>query len=140
MPHQQTSVAAVSYLVATEIQDFIVLNQPSYTFERWHGTLLMIAVASLAALFDIFLSKHLPTIEGLILIVHLAGFLAILVPLWTLNPAATPTTVFTTSRNNGWDSTGTSCLVGILAPNLTMLGADSVGTSLRFPCPQSTPS
>ncbi|PSK46333.1 Choline transport protein [Elsinoe australis] len=122
----QTSVAAVSYLVATEIQGLIVLNQPSYTFERWHGTLLMIAVASLAALFNILLSKHLPTIEGLILILHLAGFLAILVPLWTLNPAATPTTVFTTFRNNGWDSTGTSCLVGILAPILTMLGADSV--------------
>ncbi|KAF4547437.1 Amino acid permease-like protein 20 [Elsinoe fawcettii] len=122
----QTSVASVSYLVATQIQGLIVLNHSTYVFERWHGTLLMIAVAGLAAILNIFFSRHLPTIEGLILIIHLAGFIGIIVPLWVLNPKADARTVFTTFQNNGWNSIGTSTLVGILGPILTMLGADSV--------------
>ncbi|KAG8628835.1 hypothetical protein KVT40_002700 [Elsinoe batatas] len=40
---KQTSVASVSYLVATQTQCPIVHNHPTYVFARWHGTLLMLA-------------------------------------------------------------------------------------------------
>lgn len=43
----------------------------AYTFERWHGTLLVIAVLVFGALFNIFLATRLHLVEGTILIVHM---------------------------------------------------------------------
>ncbi|KAL8976853.1 MAG: hypothetical protein Q9205_007229, partial [Flavoplaca limonia] len=39
----QTGIASGSYLTASQIQALMLLNDPSYVFERWHGTLLIIA-------------------------------------------------------------------------------------------------
>lgn len=55
---------------------------------------------------------------------HIFGFLAMVVVLWVMGPRGGTETV-TTFSSNGWSSTGLSCLVGILSPIITLIGADS---------------
>lgn len=71
-----------SYLVATQVQGIISLNDANYTAKAWHATLMVIAVAAIAILFNTFFAKKLPLIEGVILIIHVFGFFGILVRDW----------------------------------------------------------
>lgn len=68
--------------------------------------------------------KHLPLMEGIVVIVHIFGFLAIVIVLLVMGPRGGSETV-TTFSSNGWPSAGLSCLVGILSPIITLVGADS---------------
>jgi choline transport protein len=46
----QASFAAVSFLTASMIQGLAIFNNPSYVPQRWHNTLLMMAIAGFALL------------------------------------------------------------------------------------------
>lgn len=101
----QSGVAIGSFLAATQVQGLIVLNNPDYVFERWHGTLLTIAMVLFVFVFNTFLAKHLPLVEGLVLCLHLGGFVAILVPLWVLGPRGNSEQIWTEfSNGGGWPS------------------------------------
>jgi choline transport protein len=122
----QSGVAIGSFLAATEIQGLIVLNNDSYVYERWHGTLLTIAVVAFVAVFNTFLAKHLPLVEGIILCLNLCGFVAILVPLWVLGPKSDSKQVWTQFEDGGnWGSLGLATLVGLITPTTAFLGADA---------------
>lgn len=122
----QTGITSTAFLTASQIQSLIVINNPTYEFERWHTTLLVIAVSLCAILFNTFLASKLPIIEAVVLILHIGGFFAILVPLWVMAPRADATAVFTEFNNGGeWSSVGVSVLVGLLSPVFTFLGPDS---------------
>lgn len=47
-----------------------------------------------------------------------------LVVLWVMGDRGGEA-VFTTFSSNGWQSDSTSCIVGILAPVITLIGSDS---------------
>jgi choline transport protein len=65
------------------IQGLIVLNNlETYGFAAWHGTLLTIAVIIFVSLFNTVLAGRLPFVEGVLLILHMAGLFAIIIPLW----------------------------------------------------------
>jgi choline transport protein len=122
----QSGLASIAFIAGTLIQGLLVLNNSSYVFERWHGTLLVIALAAFAVLFNSFLAKKLPMIEGLVLILHLLGFFGVLIPLWVLAPLNSPQQVFTSFLNlGGWSSQGLSFMVGLLTSIYGLLGADS---------------
>jgi choline transport protein len=122
----QTGAANTAFLAGTQIQGLIVLNYPGYVFQRWHGTLLTCAVASFSVFFNTFLAKKLPLVEGIVLIIHVFGFFAVVVTLWVLGPRGDAAEVFTTFTNfGGWNSNATSALVGILAVMIPLLGADA---------------
>ncbi|KAK5166212.1 uncharacterized protein LTR77_008473 [Saxophila tyrrhenica] len=122
----QTGLASIAYIPGTLIQGLIVLNNPSYVFERWHGTLLVIAIVAFAVLFNTFLAKRLPMIEGIVLILHLLGFFGVLIPLWVLSPRNSAEMVFTQFQNlGGWPTQGLSFMVGLLTSVYGLLGADS---------------
>ncbi|KAF1812166.1 amino acid transporter [Eremomyces bilateralis CBS 781.70] len=122
----QTGSAASAFLAGTEIQGLIALNYPdTYVFQRWHGTLLTIAVASVCCIFNTFFARKLPLVEGCILILHVLGFFAIMIPLLVLSPRRKAEAVFTDFNDNGWGSVGLSCLVGILTPTVSLLGSDA---------------
>ena len=57
------------------------LNYPNYAPELWQGTLVYWGVMAVAILINTTASKILPKIESGILVLHLLGFLAILIPL-----------------------------------------------------------
>ncbi len=87
---------------------------------------MVFAVSAFAVFFNTYLAKKLPLIEGIVLVVHVFGFFAILVPLWVLAPRSSAREVFTQFNNGGgWPNYGSSALVGILASILPLLGADA---------------
>lgn len=113
--------------MGTVIQGLLVLNDASYVFERWHGTLLVIAIDAFCIIFNTFLAKRLPIVENIVLCIHLIGFVAVFITLWVKGKPYTPTSqVFSGLLNfGGWNSTGLSFMVGLLSPVYTLLGADS---------------
>lgn len=130
----QTGLASIAFIVGTVIQGLVVLNNADYVFERWHGTLLVIAIISFAVIFNTFLAHRLPMVEGIILVVHLLGFLAVLIPLWVLAPRGSAEDVFTTFENlGGWATQGTSVMIGMLSSVYALLGADSAVHMCKSP-------
>jgi amino acid transporter len=123
---QLSGIAGVCFFTAGLIEALIILHNPTYVPQPYHSTLLIMAVAAFSLIFNTFLAKKLPLVEGILLLVHVCGFFAILVPLWALAPRANASDVFTTFYNGGdWNSLGTSTLVGLLAAVISLTGSDS---------------
>lgn len=121
----QVYLASVCFLVGTIIQGLIALNVPDYGYQRWHGTLLAIAVIAFSIIFNTSLASRLPLIEGVVLILHVLGFFAIIIPLWIMGPRAKPEVVLLEFTNNGgWPTVGLSSMVGLLAPLAVLVGYD----------------
>jgi choline transport protein len=119
------ATATPAFLGATLLQGLLVLNDRTYVFERWHGTLLYFAIILLAILVNIFLIKFLPYLETLVLILHVGLFFALLVPLVYLAPQHSATFVFTDFESSlGWDSRGIAWCVGLLTCAFPFTGYD----------------
>jgi hypothetical protein len=73
----QTGIASVAFLAGGQIQGLIILNNNNYVPERWHSTLLIVAVASFAILFNTLLARKLPLVEATVLVLHIFSFIAI---------------------------------------------------------------
>lgn len=102
-------------MVGTIIQGLIALNVNDYVWEQWHGTLLTIAVIVSSISFNTVLAARLPLIEGIVLILHVAGIFVIIIPLWVMAPRADPHVLIEYSNNGGWSSTGLSAMIGLTA-------------------------
>lgn len=120
----QAGGAATAYYAATQIQGLVVLNYPDYVFEQWHATLIMMAISAFSVIFNVFLARRLPMIEGIVLIIHVAAWIGILVTLWVLAPIS-DTSVFTNFNDAGWHSTGTTALIGVTGAISPLLGSDA---------------
>ena len=117
---------AIGYLCGTIINGLVILNNPSYEAKAWESTLIIWAVLTFCLLFNTFFASKLPLLEGIVLVLHLLGFFAILIPLWVLADRGNTREVFTTfSNGGGWSSQGLSCLVGMLSPVFSFIGPDS---------------
>ncbi|PGH15112.1 hypothetical protein AJ79_02638 [Helicocarpus griseus UAMH5409] len=122
----QAAFASVCFLCGTLIQGLITLNQPGYSAARWHGTLLTAAIALLTTFVNTYMANHLPSLEGLILILHIFGFFATIIPLWVMAERTPTVDVFTQFTNKaGWPSMGLACLVGQISPIFSFLGPDA---------------
>jgi len=103
----------------------IALNVPDYGWAQWHGTLLTIAVILFSAIFNTAWASRLPVLEGSVLILHILGFFAIIIPLWVMGPRARPEVVLLEFTNNGgWPTKGLSAMVGLLAEQAVLTGYD----------------
>lgn len=120
----QALVASGAFLCASLIQALIILNHPSYNFKAWHATLIFWAVLIVAVLVNTVVSSMLPKIEGLILILHVLGFFAVLIPLVYMSPSkGTAKDVFTVFLNQGgWSSQGLSFFIGLMGSVFSFLG------------------
>ncbi|KAH6707652.1 amino acid/polyamine transporter I [Leptodontidium sp. MPI-SDFR-AT-0119] len=122
----QAGQASVAFLAASIIQGMVVLNHDSYVPTRWQGTLIFYALIFVIVFINTFLARWLPKIEALILIFHVVGFFAIMIPLVYLAPHGSAKDVFVTFVNaGGWSSDGLSWFVGIVTSVFAFLGADS---------------
>ena len=73
-------------------------------------------VIIIAALFNTSLARSLPFIEGAVIVLHVCGFFAVLIPLVMFGPQSSATRVFTSSENRGgWSSDGLSWSIGIIS-------------------------
>lgn len=124
----QVGNVAVGFLASQQIQGLIILNNPSYSPQRWHLTMIVIAIETACQVLNTFFYRALPLLETLALILHLAGFFGVLAPLWVSDAFRTrsPREVFFTFTDSvGWGNTALSCLVGILSPLFGLIGPDS---------------
>ena len=101
-----------------------MLNHPqSYTEHTWHGTLLSWAVVAVALFVNTVIAALLPFLEGFILILHILGFIAILIAMVYLSPHGTAHDVFFTSLNEGsWPTQGLAYCVGFIGNVATFVG------------------
>lgn len=114
--------------------------EDSYVPQPYQGTLLVWAVTSFCVIFNVFLAKRLPFVEGVLLTIYVSvssntqhgsrfrwrkldsfahlsqiiGFFVIIIPLWVLAPISAPHDVFSTFNNDGgWSSIGVAVMVGM---------------------------
>lgn len=97
----QAEITTAGFFTSTLIQGMLVENHSDYDFQRWHGVLLTWAAILLAVAANTVLSPALPKVEGMVLVLHVLGFVAILVPLVYLAPHSAPSEVFTVFINGG---------------------------------------
>jgi choline transport protein len=122
----QTASAATAFQAGVQIQGLIALNKPDYSFEAWHGTLLVFAVSVFNLVFNIYFIKQLPLIEAVMLFVHVAGFIVIVAVLWATGPIGAAKEVFTTFNDyGGWNNNGLATMAGTVAAVVGFLGADA---------------
>lgn len=124
------------------IQGLIFLTCPNYVPQAWHATLLYWAVVVFSVTINVVGGSLLPKFEGLILVLHVLGFFAILIPLTYMSNYGTAKDVFATWVNSGdWPSQGISTLVGLMGPVFAFAGGDAavhvsvqrLSTSLKDP-------
>jgi choline transport protein len=121
----QAAVASGGFLTGTLIQGLIALTVPDYNPKAFHGTLLFWAVIFFGVFINTVVSNLLPKFEGLILILHILGFFAVLIPLVVLAPHGNSSDVFTVFMNGGgWPNQRLSFFVGLLGNVFAFIGAD----------------
>ncbi|KAL8913024.1 MAG: hypothetical protein Q9171_002092 [Xanthocarpia ochracea] len=121
----QGAIVGLSFVAGTIVQGLITLNNPSYEPQQWHGTLLVIAAVAIAIGINVFLSKTLPIAEIPILILHVLGLFAIIIPLLVMAPKNDArTALLTVTNSGGWHTTGTSFMIGLLTALGSMMDFD----------------
>ena len=113
------------HLCRTQIQGLIAITHDDYSPQPYQGYLFVIAMVSLGLLINTWGAKHLPLVEGVILIFHVFGFATVLIVLWVLSPRNTVSEVFTSFENSGgWSSMALSMLVGQVTSIYGLIGSD----------------
>ncbi|KAK5130535.1 hypothetical protein LTR08_001965 [Meristemomyces frigidus] len=121
----QVYLAGVCFMVGGVIQGLIALNQPDYVYHRYHATLLAMAVIAFSVVFNTVLAVRLPLIEGVVLILHVAGLFAIIIPLWVMAPRGNAhDTLIVFTDNGGWGNTGLSAMIGLTSVVGLLIGYD----------------
>ena len=91
----------------------LVVNDASYNPTNWQGTLFVFAVVLVIFILNVSGSDAMPMLNNAFLVIHVFGFLAIVVTLWVLSPRNTAEVVFTQfSNTGGWSSMGLALMVG----------------------------
>lgn len=122
----QATFATACYLCGTMVQGVAVLTRPNYHPQSWHPTLYFWAIVAFAVSINVVGRNVLPKFEGLILVVHILGFFAILIPLVSLADIGSAKDVFTEFINQGgWPTQGLSFFVGLIGSVFAFVGGDA---------------
>lgn len=78
--------ASAMFLSGSAMMGLLVVTQPGYAPEAWHGYLFTVMVASFALFVNTVLARHLPRLEGIVFVLFVIAFMATLVVLWVLAP------------------------------------------------------
>lgn len=108
------------------VQGLIVLNDPTYVFKRWHGTLLYWAFLAMALVINVWGSRILPHVEYVSMVLHVALFIVLLVVICVVSPIKNSADfVFTDFENEtGWQNDGIAWCVGMLSSAYVLVGYD----------------
>lgn len=89
---------------------------PDYAPTNWQGTLMVIAVTIVVWVLNVWGAKLMPLFQNIMLVIHVFGFLAVIIVLWVLSPRASAKVTFTQfSNGGGWNSIGLALMVGQLS-------------------------
>jgi choline transport protein len=119
----QATMASAAFLSGTMVQGLVKLNHPDYIMKRWHGTLIFYAVVFFSLFINTYLARILPEIEALVLLFHLMGYFAVLIPLVYLAPHGNASSVFANFTNEGgWSPRGLSFFIGTSTGMFSFIG------------------
>ncbi|KAM3077563.1 hypothetical protein ACMFMG_006900 [Clarireedia jacksonii] len=118
------STATATFFASSLIQGLIVLCNPSYSLVGWQGTLIYWAVILLTLSVNTVFSKVLPAIESTMLVLHILGFFAVLLPLVRLAPHTDSREVWTHFINSGWSTMSLAFFVGLQGVAAPFVGTD----------------
>jgi choline transport protein len=133
------SVASSALFTGNMVLGIAALNWEGFAPRLWQGTLLFWALFLFALIINILASSALPKFEAVVLLLHILGFVATLVPLVVLGPHTSSERVFSNWNNNGgWPSQGLSFMVGLMGNVFAFVGSDaafhdSLSVYLRWP-------
>lgn len=74
-------LAGNGYVFGASTQALIQLNSPEYAPQQWQGTLIMWAAVLTGVMINTVIGQLLPPIEAFMLVIHVLGFFAVLIPL-----------------------------------------------------------
>ena len=109
------ATAFATYRTGRQITALLVLWSPSYVPQTWHNMLIIWAVLILSLLCNLHCSSCIPFVQGFVVVVHLAGFVVVVVTLWVLSDRNSSANVFTSFEDRmGWGSIPVSSMVGLI--------------------------
>ncbi|KAJ5360981.1 Amino acid/polyamine transporter I [Penicillium brevicompactum] len=119
--------ASAAFAAGLQFQALITLNNlDSYTPTRWQGMLFYWLILAYSTSLNIWGSTILPHTNTAAGVLHVVGFVGIVIVLGVLPPKHTTNYVFTEfSNTSGWNSDGVSWLVGLLSTVYPFLGYDA---------------
>ncbi|KAK1452876.1 amino acid permease [Colletotrichum cuscutae] len=123
---QVVLTSSAAFAAGLQTQALIILNHDSYLPQRWHGMLFYWAILIYGMVMNIWGHRLLPTANLLSGVLHVVGFLSILIVLGVMAPKNSASFVFTEFVNSsGWESDGVSWLVGLISAVYPFLGYDA---------------
>lgn len=103
----QIGVTITSFSAGLIIQGLIILNHPdTYVPETWHATAIAMGITLCVALLSIFFAGQLPLVEGIVMILHVGIWIAIVVILWVLGPRTANQNVWDNFMDAEWSNSG----------------------------------
>lgn len=130
----QAGNASGSYLTGSIIQALITINNPDYSPTNWQTTLLIFANVVVLFAANVFGAKKLPLGQNVLLVLHILGFLVVIIVLWVLAPHNSAHTVFTQFTNEGgWSSIGVSLMIGQITAIYSSVGEQEKHLFPRIP-------
>lgn len=122
----QTAFASQAYLCGTEIQGVITLAHSNYHPQAWHGTMFVWCAILVALVVNMVGGKLLPRLEAVMLVVHILGFLGIIIPLTYMSNHKSAQEVFLSVQNGGnFPTQGLSWFVGSIGCVYAFAGGDA---------------
>ncbi|CAK1361246.1 uncharacterized protein RHO25_005156 [Cercospora beticola] len=122
----QAGTASGPFLVGTMIQSVAAINNPSYAGTNWQGTLCVWAITILVLFANVYGGNAMPVFQNLMLILHVFGFLTIIVCIWVLAPRNAASVVFTEFYNGGdWQTMGLALMVGQISAIYACICSDA---------------
>ncbi|THZ18855.1 GABA permease-like protein [Aureobasidium pullulans] len=126
----QAGNASGGFICGTLIQSLIIIKNPDYAAPGWQGTLLVFPVMLVCVVFNIWLNHWLPSMQNAVMVLHVAGFLAIMVIFWVLSPHVPAREVFLDFQNDGgWQTMGLALMIGQISA-VGFLGASDAAAHM----------
>lgn len=122
----QGSITSAAFLTANMCQGMYNMTHPEFQPIPWVSTVLIIAVIAWATFINTIVSSTLPKFEGAILIIHIIGFFALLIPMAVLGYHTDAKTVFTDFTDAGfWPDRGVAFFIGLVGNVFAFVGVDA---------------
>ncbi|KAK3117346.1 hypothetical protein LTR53_001397 [Teratosphaeriaceae sp. CCFEE 6253] len=124
----QTTAAGCGVIMGNLTKYCILLYRPDSTMiaSQWFPTVLAIIFLLCGGFFNVYLTRKFPILEGIMLTIHWAAWIAIVVTLWVTSPRGKASEVlFTFTNGGGWPSGGVATLAGVLSAWSVFVGYDS---------------
>lgn len=121
-------LAGCGVIIGNLVHDCVLVYHPDSLIatSQWFPTVFAMLALILGGLFNSRLTKTFPAVEGIMVVVHFAGWVAFVTTLWVTSPIGEPQDVLLSFNNGGgWVNPAGASLIGVLTATSGLLGYDS---------------